>query len=293
MRQMFCNKSGRTARLALLTFALILVAAAPARAQTITILDVRQEADTAELLIGGGPFATGVRFFTSRGELNVKQTTPSLVRVSPPGLEPGSYLLIAYQPSTGQIGTFSFTLGAVGPQGFQGPPGATGATGGTGPQGAPGMPGPQGPTGPAGSGARSINIAITSPASQDLVVPLGTDSVTLRFTCSGIAIVRQFTVTVPVGAGSVQVTGIKFIDDAPLPLTPFAAGSGLPTGPFFLSIGFNGLLGTTTDGHSYRMGGTMVLDSGTAVTTIAYDMFLENRANEGTCKFRGTAVAGS
>ena len=34
----------------------------------------------------------------------------------------------------------------------------------------------------------------------------------------------------------------------------------------------------------------MVLHNGLGVTTIVFDMFLENRSNQGTCAFRGTAV---
>ena len=38
------------------------------------------------------------------------------------------------------------------------------------------------------------------------------------------------------------------------------------------------------------MGGTLVLHNGLTVTTVVLDMFLENRSNQGTCLFRGTAV---
>ena len=52
MSHAFCNASGRIAPVAL-TLALTLVAAAPARAQTMNILGVTPEAVTGELLIGG------------------------------------------------------------------------------------------------------------------------------------------------------------------------------------------------------------------------------------------------
>ena len=45
-----------------------------------------------------------------------------------------------------------------------------------------------------------------------------------------------------------------------------------------------------TSGFFYRMNGTFVLHNGLTVTTVVYDMFLENRSNQGTCLFRGTAV---
>lgn len=128
MSQVFC-KSGRSAPIVILTLAVTLLAAAPARAQSMNILSVTPDAATGELLIAGGPFSVGVRLFTSKGELSVKETAPSLVRVSPPELEPGSYLLIAYQPGSGQFATFSFTLGAVGPKGEPGTPGEKGEQG--------------------------------------------------------------------------------------------------------------------------------------------------------------------
>jgi hypothetical protein len=46
----------------------------------------------------------------------------------------------------------------------------------------------------------------------------------------------------------------------------------------------------STSGFFYRMNGSMVLHNGLTVVTIVYDMFLENRSNQGTCLFRGTAV---
>ena len=34
----------------------------------------------------------------------------------------------------------------------------------------------------------------------------------------------------------------------------------------------------------------MVLHNGLTIVTVVYDMFLENRSNQGTCLFRGTGV---
>ena len=91
MRQVLCDTPVRIASIVIFTFTLILAAAAPARAQTMNILGVRLDTANGDLMIGGGPFAAGLRLFTGLGELNVKEITPSQVRVSAPGLEPGSY----------------------------------------------------------------------------------------------------------------------------------------------------------------------------------------------------------
>ena len=72
-------------------------------------------------------------------------------------------------------------------------------------------------------------------------------------------------------------------------MTPITTGSSLPAGAF-VAIGFNNPSPNNTSGLFYRMGGTMVLHNGLNVTTVVYDMFLENRNNDGTCFFRGTGV---
>ena len=38
------------------------------------------------------------------------------------------------------------------------------------------------------------------------------------------------------------------------------------------------------------MNGSFVLHNGLTITSVVYDMFLENRSNQGQCLFRGTAV---
>src|SRR3982751_1469704 len=83
MRQPFCN-TRRIAPSVVLTFMMTLLAVAPTWAQNLVVHEVRQEAGTGELLMGGGPFAAGLRVFTVKGELNVKTITPSEVRLSPP-----------------------------------------------------------------------------------------------------------------------------------------------------------------------------------------------------------------
>jgi hypothetical protein len=293
MSQVFCYGSGRVAPIVIITLAVTLLAAAPARAQTMTVLGVTPEAATGELLIGGGPFAAGLRLFTGKGELNVKEVTTSRVRVSPPGLEPGSYLLIAYQPSTGQFATFSFTHGAVGPAGAPGTPGEKGEQGIQGIQGIPGVQGIQGPPGPAGGAAKAVSVELANATSQDVVVPLGTGTATLRFVCTGEVGFRTFQVSVPVGTGAAQVTGIRAQNDTTFSMSPMSSGSFVPTPQGFVVIGHNVLNLNFTSGHFYRMAGTMVLNSGPAVTTITYNMVLDDRALLGECQFHGTAVAGS
>ena len=296
MRHVVRNTFGRIAPIALLAFALILVAAAPARAQTMNLLGVRLDPANGELLIGGGPFAAGLRLFTGLGELNVKEITPTQVRVSPPGLEPGSYLLVAFQPSTGQYATFSFTLGAVGPAGEPGKPGEKGEQGVQGIQGIQGIPGVgvPGPPGPAGGGATPINVDLANGTQQFVVVPFGTGTATLRFICVGEFGNRQFLMGVlPAGivSGRAQVTGIKSMEDGSM--LPSSRGVDLPSPSTFDGIGYLFQGQNVTSNHLYRMGGTMVLHSGVGATSIAFDMSLDDLLNAGTCQFRGTVTAGS
>jgi hypothetical protein len=48
-----------------------------------------------------------------------------------------------------------------------------------------------------------------------------------------------------------------------------------------------------TNGHFFRLGGTLVLHNASVVTTVVFDMFLDDRNNTGLCFFRGTAVPAS
>lgn len=299
-----CNAAGRIASIVLLTFTVILVAPAAARAQAMNILGVLPDAANGELVIAGGPFATGLRLFTGKGELNVKEIASSSVRVSPPGLEPGSYLLIAYQPSTGQFATFSFTLGAVGPAGEPGKPGEKGEPGvpgiqgiqgnqgNPGIQGIQGIPGTQGPPGPA---AAAISVDLANQTSQDLIVPMGFGTATLRFTCTGGPGVREFWVGVPAApSGDLHVFGIRYMNDGPVEegSPAYSRGGFLPSGNRFAGIGYSWPNFSPTAGRYYRMGGTMVLHNATlGVTTITFDMFLDDLSNLGRCQFRGSVVS--
>ena len=112
---------------------------------------------------------------------------------------------------------------------------------------------------------------------------------TLRFVCSGDAAHRLFTLGVPGGSGGIQLSGIKTISDtAGRPSRSPPAPASRPAQ--FVGIGVGQPNPNNTSGFFYRMNGSFVLHNGLTVTTVVYDMFLENRSNQGTCLFRGTAV---
>ena len=129
-------------------------------------------------------------------------------------------------------------------------------------------------------------MSVANGASQDLAVP---GNFTLRFVCSGDAAHRLFTLGVPGGGGGAQLSGVKSISDTAGNTIPFTAGTGVPSAQF-VGIGVGQPNPNNTSGFYYRMGGTLVLHNGLSVVTIVFDMFLENRSNQGTCLFRGTAV---
>jgi hypothetical protein len=129
-------------------------------------------------------------------------------------------------------------------------------------------------------------VDIPANSSTDRAVP----GWTLRFQCSGPFTHRLFHIAVPAGNGGIQLSGIKTIDDAPGSTIPFATGSGVPNTGIVAAIGVNHPNPNNTSGHFYRMNGSFVLHDGFGSTTVTYDMFLENRNNEGACQFRGTAV---
>ena len=302
MSQMFRTRSGRIAPIAILALALSLSAATPARAQSLNILGVTPDAGTGELLISGGPFSVGVRLFTSKGELNVKETTTSLVRVSPPGLEPGSYLLIAYQPSSGQFATFSFTLGAVGPQGEpgkQGEQGIQGLQGTQGIQGIQGIQGPPGAPGAAGPGAKAFNTGLLEwGGNATVTVPHGNSTVTLRVFCQQASGSTLFFVTAQkhvFNEVQVKMSGVASRDESTI--VPVALARTLPLNGDALvgQLGLQGPIPGPTAGHVYQLSGTLVLHdwvAATPVTTVTFDMSIREYLSP-TCAFMGSAVAGS
>lgn len=303
MRQVFGNTSRRVAPI-VFAIAFFVLVAAPARAQSLSVLSVTPEPVTNELVIAGGPFSVGIRLFTGKGELNVKEVTPSSVRVSPPGLAPGTYLLIAYQPSSGQFATFPFTLGAVGPQGQpgeKGEQGIQGIQGIQGTQGIQGIQGPPGPPGPAAAGAKALisgNLAFG--ASTSWTVPLGTGTVQVGVTCGGTATNSMVFQLKAAGAGVYATsTMTKSLD----------TGGGSDDARFFSwmtenrtltaalepvdSIGVNFPYSDPSVTRMHRAGGTLILQSGTALTSVVYDMLINTRVTTPFCAFRGNAVAGS
>jgi hypothetical protein len=149
-----------------------------------------------------------------------------------------------------------------------------------GPKGDPGQDGQPGPS------AQRLDVSVNNGSQSDVAV---VGNFTLRFVCSGDAAHRLFTLGVPSGAGGVQLSGVKSISDTAGSTIPFTAGSGVPAGQF-VGIGVGQPNPNNTSGFFYRMNGSMVLHNGLSVVTIVYDMFLENRSNQGTCLFRGTAV---
>ncbi len=136
--------------------------AAPS-AQSIGIFGVELDSTAHTLTVRGSSFPTGLRVFLFANpvvELAVASATATEVRATVPStVPPGSYLLLLYHQPSGQVGTFTVTIGAAGTTGPTGPTGPTGAIGPqgvagppgpTGPQGLDGLPGPTGPMGPVG-----------------------------------------------------------------------------------------------------------------------------------------------
>lgn len=176
--------------------------------------------------------------------------------------------------------------GLQGIQGLKGDPCSSSDPACRGPKGDPGQDGAPGQTGAPGPSAARIDVSVANGASQDLAVP---GNFTLRFVCSGDAAHRLFTLGVPGGGGGAQIAGVKSVSDTDGSTIAFTTGSGVPAGQF-VGIGVGQPNPNNTSGFFYRMGGTLVLHNGLSVVTIVFDMFLENRSNQGTCLFRGTAV---
>lgn len=305
MRQMFCNTVRRIAPSVVLAFVVTLLAAAPARAQNLAVYEVRQEAGTGELLVRGGPFATGLRVFTLKGELNVKTITASEVRLSPPGLDPGTYLLIAYQPASPQLAPFWFTIGAVGPAGApgeKGEPGIQGIQGIQGSQGIQGVQGPPGTPGAAGPGAKTLYVqSLPWGGSTGWTVSLGSNTVTVGAVCGTDfnGNILKLTVASAAAGARAEVSGVKSMDDASF--TPITSGQVLNFATPVATIGAGNPYAGPTDGHIYRMGGTLVihrLNTNTfpftpEVTTVVFDMVLDHRSGNPVCSVRGNAVPGT
>ena len=184
----------------------------------------------------------------------------------------------------------SFDSACHGPQGPAGGPGPAGPAGPQGPAGtgSAGPQGPTGPTGPQGPGAVKLNSTVNNGSTASLPAA----GFTIGLNCTGAAGFRQFTLSASGPSGGVQLAGVKSIQDAFANTIPFVAGTVLsPGGANVATIGYANPNTGNTIGFYYRLGGTMVLHTASAVTTVVYDMFLDDRgANNGLCSFRGTAV---
>jgi|ERR1022692_2848284 hypothetical protein len=141
---------------ALLTVGLSAASTAPAIYRTVLKKSNNQITITGNNFSPSGLAPTVV--FAHAPLALVSFTNQTIVAQLPAGFAAGSYSL-SVTNSVPQTGTFSVTLGAVGPTGPAGPQGPAGPAGpqgpaepqgATGPQGAQGPTGAQGPPGPAG-----------------------------------------------------------------------------------------------------------------------------------------------
>jgi len=247
------------------------------------------------MVLGGSAYAAATLPRNSVGSTQLKSNAVTSSKVKNGSLQSADFG--PGQMPTGATGA----TGAQGPSGPAGPAGSPGAKGDTGAKGDKGDaclssdPACRGPKGDAGQNgqdgapgpsAQRLDVSVDNGSSSDVAV---VGNFTLRFVCSGDAAHRLFTLGVPGGSGGIQLSGIKTISDTSGSTVPFAAGAGIPAGQF-VGIGVGQPNPNNTSGFFYRMNGTFVLHNGLTVTTVVYDMFLENRSNQGTCLFRGTAV---
>jgi len=150
-----------TSRIASLMLTSILVFSFPAaRGAAVAIYSASLNTTNNRITITGANFSpSGLAPAVALGNTTlalVSFTNHRTVAQSPTGFAAGSYSLTLTN-SNSQTGTFSVTLGAVGPTGPQGPAGPQGSTGPAGPQGATGPTGARGPRGtPGAPGAPSI-----------------------------------------------------------------------------------------------------------------------------------------
>jgi len=236
------------------------------------------------IVLGGSAYAAAK--ITGKDVKNSSLTGKDVKNASLTGVDVKDGSLLAGDFRAGQLPS--------GPRGEKGDTGAQGLPGGKGEKGDKGDPclasdpdcrGPQGDPGQPGPSAQRLDVTVNNGAQSDL--PVG--PWTLRFVCSGDAAHRLFTLGVSAGVGGIQLSGVKTISDTAGSTIPFAAGAAIPSGQF-VGIGVGQPNPNNTSGLFYRMNGSFVLHDGLGVTTVTYDMFLENRANQGTCLFRGTAV---
>ena len=151
-------------------------------------------------------------------------------------------------------------------------------------------PGLQGPPGPPGPGAIPIDISITNGTYFERSFPIGSSpaALALGFFCTGAPGDRRFQVFLPVGSGGFQISALVSKDD--LGAIGHTRSMPLPSFGASIEIGNTSPFTGVTTGHYYRMGGTIVVHGTGGVTTMMFDMFLDDRSSAGTCHFRGTAI---
>jgi alpha-tubulin suppressor-like RCC1 family protein len=109
-------------------------------------------ADASLLTVSGSNFGTGPTVTLGGTSLVVTSSSSSQIKATlPPGINPGSYLLIVTSGTVLTTAVFEVTIGSIGPQGPQGVKGDKGDAGPPGPVGPKGDVGPQGPPGPPGA----------------------------------------------------------------------------------------------------------------------------------------------
>lgn len=168
--------------------------------------------------------------------------------------------------------------GPAGPTGAPGPSGPPGPSGSAGPSGAPGSPGSPGP------GAAKLNLVVTNGEAGQVTA----GSVTFTLTCSGQVSQRAAALSVT-GTGTVSLAGVRSDNEASAQALTAGVTAGAVDAPLTgIGTGFNAT--TNTNGRTYRLGGTMVLQDGNAVTTLVFDLFLDNSDGSGLCRLRGSAV---
>jgi hypothetical protein len=192
----------------------------------------------------------------------------------------------------GDAGT-NGTNGLKGDAGTNGTNGLKGDTGAPGQDGTPGTNGTNGTNGQNGSpgpGAVKLNVSMNNDnagnGSPTVLVLAATNGYTISLTCTGNGSGHFFRMGAG-GTGGAQLEGVKTIDDQPGSTSPVTVGNTLTFGgnTQLMQIGASNF----TLNHYYRQGGTLVLHD-SAVVTIVYDMFLDDRNGTGICSFRGTAV---
>ena len=130
-------------------------------------------------------------------------------------------------------------------------------------------------------------------------VPVGPNTVTVVFSCYSLTggVAMQLSAWTPAAEVGAEISGVKSMDDATF--APFTSGRVLRAfSETLATVGAGHPFAGSTDGHFYRMGGTLVLhhlNTGVfpfraEVTTVTFDMLQDYRTANPTCQFRGNAV---